>query len=59
MHTEADIRAVIATLAAFQEQDRARIEAEAEALSPEALSDAMLDTMLQDNLGQDALSAAS
>ena len=55
MHTEADIRGVIAALAAFQAEDSVRIDAEVVAISVAVLRDAML----QDAIGQDALSTAS
>ncbi len=63
MHTEADIRGVIAALAAFQAQDRARLEAtEIEtSLQAAALREAMRDPLVRQDakLHQDALSAAS
>ncbi len=64
MHSEADIRGVIAALVEFQAQDRARIAADVDiaAIPEDLLRDAMLQsTIATDALmhDQDALSAAS
>lgn len=55
MHAEADIRAVIGCIAAFQAQDRARVDADVPAIPASVLRDAML----QDALVQEAMSTAS
>ena len=66
MHTEADIRGVVAALAAFQAQDRDRLVADlptdlrVETIPATRLRDTMRETaMMRDQVGQDALSAAS
>ena len=54
-HTEADIRAAIDCLAAFQALDRARLDAEVATIPPSILQDAMLqDARVQEARVQEA-----